>query len=374
MQFTTIATIAGSVLAGAGLAASAALVFLPRADPGAQVWFDYPVAARQVFTGDLTVTSHTDIADVTAISLRFTRDGRQVAVLTDTELETSGQGKGASLLRWASVPWNPPIGEYEVEASIYKGSVVVATRKSTLSVIGPFPQPQPPLQPGKPTPPTAEPTPTPTTSEPDEGSPTPDPSPTPSKTATPKPTKTAKPTPTPSPTKTSTKPTPKPTPTKTTIKPTPTPTKTTPTPTPTKTTATPTPEPPPPPLGGKVTRKQLDDYGWKNTFTVTGLRPGDAAVYVEVNLHNTEKTPYYNGWQSYPCGSMKLESGSGASATYSCTATFTIEPPGDWYSGNGEFKFWFEMPASVYRSKVVTSSKTVYGTGGNWTVARKQKS
>lgn len=181
MQPTTIATIAGSVLAGAGLAASAALVFLPRADPGAQVWFDYPVAAKKVVTGELTVTSHTDIAGVTAISLRFTRDGQQVAVLTDTELEVSGQGKDAALLHWASVPWNPPVGEYQVEASIYKNSVVVATRTSTLSVVGPFPQPQPPLQPGKPTP-TAEPTPTPTTPEPTSA--TPDPSPKPSKTST----------------------------------------------------------------------------------------------------------------------------------------------------------------------------------------------
>lgn len=94
-------------------------------------------------------------------------------------------------------------------------------------------------------------------------------------------------------------------------------------------------------------------------------------MWVEVNLHNTEKTPYYNGWQSYPCGSMTLESGSGPSATYSCTATFTIEPPAAWKGGSGEFKFWFEMPASVYRSKVVTATKTVYGAGGNWDVARK---
>ena len=64
MQFTGIATIAGTVLAGAGLAAAAAMLYFPRNDPGAQVWFDYPVAARQVFTGDLTVTSHTDIAGV----------------------------------------------------------------------------------------------------------------------------------------------------------------------------------------------------------------------------------------------------------------------------------------------------------------------
>lgn len=79
----------------------------------------------------------------------------------------------------------------------------------------------------------------------------------------------------------------------------------------------------------------------------------------------------FGGWQSYPCGSMVLESGSGPSATYSCTATFTIEPPAAWKGGSGEFKYWFPMPASVYRSKVVTANKTVHGTGGNWDVARK---
>lgn len=48
MQLTAIASIAGSVLAGAALAASAAMVYFPRTDPGAQLWFDYPVAARKV--------------------------------------------------------------------------------------------------------------------------------------------------------------------------------------------------------------------------------------------------------------------------------------------------------------------------------------
>lgn len=126
-------------------------------------------------------------------------------------------------------------------------------------------------------------------------------------------------------------------------------------------------------MGGKVARTQLDDKGWKNTFTVTGLRPGDAAIWVEVNLKNPEARPAFNGWQSYPCGSVTLESGSGSSAKYICTVTFTIEPPDSWKGGSGEFKYWPEMPDSIFRSKVVTASDTVYGPGGTWTVARKDR-
>ncbi|MCW5954365.1 MAG: hypothetical protein KIT69_19105 [Propionibacteriaceae bacterium] len=362
MQFTAMASIAASVVAGAALAATAVLLVTPQADPGARLWFDYPVAAGQVVAGQLTVSTHTDVTNPTAITVAFFQDGKPVATLTDTALEFSGQGPNAVMLYRSSAEWDAPVGEYQVIASVYRDSTVVNTRESKLSVIGPLTRPLSPLpapQTPAPTPgetgpePSAAPTPTATVT----AAQTPSSTPEPTTSTTPAPSKTPKPTPTE---------TPGPTPTKT---PGPTPSST---PAPTTIAPTPTPDPPPPPLGGTVTRIQLDDHGWKNTFTVAGLRPGDAAVWVEVNLHNTQKTPYYNGWQSYPCGSMTLESGSGASATYSCTATFTIEPPSTWKSGSGEFRFWFEMPASVYRSKVVTSSKTVYGTGGNWTVAEKQ--
>jgi hypothetical protein len=130
-----------------------------------------------------------------------------------------------------------------------------------------------------------------------------------------------------------------------------------------------TPDPPPPPLAGTVTRSNESNYGWTNTFTVTGFRPKSAQVFVDINLHNTRTKPYYAGYQSYPCGSPTLYSGSGDTATYQCSVSITIEPPGNWYSG----EFWWGLDGNVFRSKVISGGKTLYGTGGNWSVGQKPR-
>ena len=106
---------------------------------------------------------------------------------------------------------------------------------------------------------------------------------------------------------------------------------------------------------------------WTNTFTVTGFRPQGAQVFVDIRLHNETYQPYYNGWQSYPCGNATAYSGSGSSATYQCTVTFRIQPPSNWT--NGEFGTF--MPNSEFRSKVVTGGNTYYGAGGTWSPANR---
>ena len=82
-----------------------------------------------------------------------------------------------------------------------------------------------------------------------------------------------------------------------------------------------------------------------------------------IKLHQTGVTPhYYAPAKFYPCGNATLYSGSGASATYQCAVTLTIEPPGDWRAG----EYWYTLEGNTYGSKVVSGGKTVFGTGGNW--------
>ena len=333
MYFTALTSIAAATVGTVAVVATGAiLAFSPPSD-GPDVWFDFPVAAGTIYSGPVVVSAHTNAPKSTAITVTLSQKGAVVTALTDSTLEHSGSGSGADILYTASSDWDAPVGVYDVTASVYAGSKVVREEKSKLTVVAFTPRSPVGIPGGSLDPdPTASPSPSPSSSV----------SASPSASATPEPTPTAT----------------------ATVGPTqPDPPKVTPTPEPPK--VTPTPEPTAPPLGGTVTRSNPSPGGWTNTFTVSGFRPKGAQVFVDINLHNETYKPYYHGWQSYPCGSPSAYSGSGSSATYTCTVTLTIQPPGNWT--NGEFGTF--MPNSVFRSKVVSGGKTYYGTGGNWSPA-----
>jgi hypothetical protein len=342
VHIPVLASIGAAVVGVTAVVGTVVLVATaPQPQPQA-LWIDSPVAGVALSPGDLTVTMHTNEPQVTSIRAVIATDGNTVAVLTDNELETLSRGKDAKLLYVFDQVWNAQPGTYTITATAYAGSTARSTAKAQVVVLGAVATPDATPSPDTPPPtePSAEPTPS--------ATPAATPSATPSAGPTPQPT--AKPT---------TKPTSKPT-----TKPTTPPAST---PQPSHTTdpiQTPTPVVP---AAGKATRSNETNSGWTNTFTITGIRPNTAQVYIDINLHNTVFTPYFAGWKSYPCGNLTLYSGSGADATYQCSVTVTIEPPGNWRSG----EFWLGMPDSVYRPKIVSGGKTYYGVGGNWTVAAK---
>jgi len=342
MQLTALTTIGAAFVGTAAIVGTVALLGATPAPQEAQIWVDAPAPKSSLTPGEVAVTLHTNVDGVTAIRATISRDGKDVDVLTDTDLTTTARGKDADVLYWFYQEWGAQPGGYELAVAAYKGNAVLATTTTTFTVLGSLPS-------GDSAPsasPTASPSAEPSATASPTASPSPSPSATPSTTASAGPEPSAKPT---------TKPTAKPT-TKPTTKPSPTPK-------PPKT--TPTPEPTAPPAAGKVTRSTSDPDQWTNTFTATGFRPKNAQVFIEVNLHNTVTAPYYYGWQSYPCGTATAYEGSGATATFQCSATFTIQPPGNWRTS----EFWRSMPASTFRVKIVVDGKSYYGNGGNWTPA-----
>ena len=270
------------------------------------------------------MSAHTNAPKSTAIVVTLSQKGAVVTALTDSTLEHSGSGSGADILFTASSEWDAPVGVYDVSAQVYNGSSVVKEEKSKLTVVAFTPR-SPIGIPG--------------------GSLDPDPTASPSPSASPSASASASPSASATPDST-------PTATATADPDQPDPPNVTPTPDPPK--VTPTPEPPPPPLGGNVTRSNESNDAWTNTFTVSGFRPQGAQVFVAIKLHQTGVTPhYYAPAKYYPCGNATLYSGSGASATYQCSVTLTIEPPGDWRAG----EYWYTLEGNTYGSKVVSGGR-----------------
>lgn len=330
--------LATKILAGvavAGTVGSAAILTLSPVPIQSNAWLDNPADGAVLAVGAATLRAHTNLPNATSMRMVITADGKAVMTLTDTELERSATGDKAKPLVAFAQDWDAKQGHYEVELDVYAGSAVVARAEGEFTVG--------------------------TVIVPDAASPIPSASPSQQPSVSASPTTTASPSASPSPTASDTDdPDPEPTSTK--------PPKTTPTPKPSPTPEpSVTPEPPAEPLAGKVTRSNESNSGWTNTFTITGFRPQSAQMYVEINLHNTISAPYYAGYQSYPCGTATLYAGSGSTATYQCSVTITIQPPGNWRDG----EYWRAMPGSVFRSKAVVGSKTLTGTGGNWNVSQK---
>jgi len=334
MKISTL-TSAAAAFVGVGAVVGTLVIVntgTPASDAG--LWIDAPVAGATVVPGVLAVTMHSSQQGLTAIRAVITSNGTTVAVLTDTELDTSSRGQGAQVLYRFSQEWQAVPGTYTVDASSFVGSSVTATASAEFTVLGPVATPE------------ATPSPDPVPSTTSGPSAEPSPSSSPSMTAGP----TAAPEPTTSPA-----PTPHSTPPHSTPQP--------------SHTADPvtTPEPVVPSAGSATRTPVAGTYEWTNTFTITGIKPNTAHVFIEINLHNEISAPYYAGAKSYPCGSLTLVSGSGANALYSCSVTVTVEPPASWRDG----EFWRPMPASVFAPKIIVAGKTYKGTGGNWTPGAK---
>jgi hypothetical protein len=331
VQVTLLTTVGATLVGAVAVVGTITAIAMSPSAADDSLWDDGPLSQSTVLAGELPVTVHSNEPNLTAIRAVIQRAGKDVETLTDTDLEVISRGQNAKRLYMFEQSWTAVPGTYTLTATAYSGSAAQSTASVSFVVVGSLTTPDPTPSPEAPTP--------------SDG-----PSVSPSPSASPSLTPSAEPTSQPEPT---TKPTTKPT---TRPSPEPEPTETEP--------PVETPEPVVPPAPGKATRSNESNQGWTNTFTVTGVRPKSAQVYVEINLHNTVSAPYYNGWQTYPCGTLTLDSGSGADATYRCTVNITIEPPGNWRSG----EFWRAMPASTFRPKVVVNGKTYYGIGGNWSV------
>lgn len=374
--------VAGAAVAGALTYASLTPVLLP-----SSLWVDQPIARSVIDPGATTITVHSNLTGTETIQVVIrTADFEQVAVMQSTRLQESFSGADALRLYRYSDTWQAVPGAYTLTAqSFVKGTVAKSvTADFTVRGAAGDPRPSPTAFMTASTGPTSgmapemTPNTTPATrvapgtstgasSETTSGpsAPTTISSGTSSGT-TPHTRSSASTAPsmtstTAAPSTSSTVTTPLESGTTATTPVTTTETAVT-DPVTTTTVATTT-EPPADPQAGSITlASSADRYLWVNTFTLTGIVPGSAQVYVDINLHNEEMRPYFAGWTSYPCVALTKVAGSGSAAVYSCAVTITITPPAGWISDG----FYPSMPASLYRSRILVDGKNYYGTGGNW--------